>query len=368
MILTNKAILLISPEAWGDNFVSKHHYALELAKRDNRVYFLNPPASHNSVERHAVNLFLLNYKPRFRGLARMPSFISAWLIQKEVQRLEKLCKQHFDIIWNFDSSRFFNLRNLPDKLCISHRVDLSEDKNIKLLNSTADIALASTQFILHQQRQFTEKAYYIGHGVALPADLPAVNLPDEKKHPKVGYLGNLLIKYLDWQVIFNLVHNHPEVPFYFAGPYEASNLAKNSQPPAWLTKVREAPNTHFIGVLTQREIHAFLAKMDILLLAYQADKYKDQLANPHKLLEYLASGRVVLANWTEEYKDKQDLLEMVKDNNQLPARFKKVIDNLSYYNRPEKQQARRTWVLANTYEKQIERIEKIIQESNVDYG
>ncbi len=43
MILDNKVILIISPQAWGKMFLSKHHYAIELAKLGNEVYFLNPP-------------------------------------------------------------------------------------------------------------------------------------------------------------------------------------------------------------------------------------------------------------------------------------------------------------------------------------
>ncbi len=42
-----KTILLISPESWGKSFVSKHHYAVELAKKGNIVYFLNPPSDTN---------------------------------------------------------------------------------------------------------------------------------------------------------------------------------------------------------------------------------------------------------------------------------------------------------------------------------
>ena len=42
-VLFNKAILILSPQAWGNMLLAKHHYAIELAKRGNDVYFLNPP-------------------------------------------------------------------------------------------------------------------------------------------------------------------------------------------------------------------------------------------------------------------------------------------------------------------------------------
>lgn len=46
----NKTILIISPEPWGKMMISKHHYALELAKLGNEVYFLNPP-NNNSIKK-----------------------------------------------------------------------------------------------------------------------------------------------------------------------------------------------------------------------------------------------------------------------------------------------------------------------------
>ena len=39
------SILIISPEAWNGHFVSKHHYAVSLANRGYKVYFLNPPSN-----------------------------------------------------------------------------------------------------------------------------------------------------------------------------------------------------------------------------------------------------------------------------------------------------------------------------------
>ncbi len=52
-----------------------------------------------------------------------------------------------------------------------------------------------------------------------------------------------------------------------------------------------------------------------------------------------------------------------KHNRSLPHIFQKVISNLDYYNSPELQRKRKEYALDNTYEKQIQRIEKIISEN-----
>ena len=59
MQLTNKTILVISPQAWGQMYLSKHHYALTLAQLGNTVYFLNPPKQGNYGSKEQVKIVSL---------------------------------------------------------------------------------------------------------------------------------------------------------------------------------------------------------------------------------------------------------------------------------------------------------------------
>jgi len=45
--LSDKLILILTPQSWGNMLLAKHHYAIELAKSGNRVYFLNPPDNNH---------------------------------------------------------------------------------------------------------------------------------------------------------------------------------------------------------------------------------------------------------------------------------------------------------------------------------
>ena len=42
MLNTKMKVLLISPQHWGTMRVTKHHYAIELAKLGHEVFFLEP--------------------------------------------------------------------------------------------------------------------------------------------------------------------------------------------------------------------------------------------------------------------------------------------------------------------------------------
>jgi hypothetical protein len=79
--LRNKTVLLISPERWGKMRVSKHHYAIELADRNCKVYFLEPPSNDldvnlkmNVCPAHEA-ITIIQYRPVFKWKRLLPSFI-----------------------------------------------------------------------------------------------------------------------------------------------------------------------------------------------------------------------------------------------------------------------------------------------------
>ncbi len=129
IVLKNKRILIISPEAWGNSHVSKHHYAITLAKRNNQVYFLSPAKDNieNSIEAKPhpdhKNLTLINYHPILKGKSRLPRFVKDFLNKLEINKLSKVWSQ-LDIVWSFDPFRFQRLSDFNAKLKIYHPVDV----------------------------------------------------------------------------------------------------------------------------------------------------------------------------------------------------------------------------------------------------
>lgn len=365
--LRYKNILLISPERWGTSFVSKHHYALELAKRNNKVFFLNPPAPHNHLNSVNKQLEILNYKPKYRGLRRFPDFITAQLTYLELKSIEKFCQVEFDIIWNFDSSRFFSLSKITEKLKIAHLVDFTEDFERATLSKTSNICLASSEFIKDEMLTYNSNSFKIGHGVIASSTAISENdvnsIQEFKDDHKflAGYVGNLTISYLDWQTLLQLIENHPEVGFVFVGPTAKSNisLGKSNE---FLRKAMFLNNVWFTGEKKSSEIVSWLEFMDILLLIYKAEDHMKQLANPHKLLEYLKSGKIIVSSWTDEYKDHKKLIEMSKSNHELPKIFDNVIAHLQEFNSLEKQYARKNFAAKSEYPEKVNQIERLLQQ------
>lgn len=361
IMFQNKNILIVSPDSWGGIFVSKHHYAVELSKRGNRVFFLNPPGNYSNICKSSYsNLSIINYKGFLKGLRFFPTFIQRQLVRNEFNKIQKISGVKLDIIWSFDNSVFYDLYALPLSLIkISHIVDSSQNFQTETAAKTADICFCNTDFLLKKLIAFNNNTFKIQHGYSHSFSVTEENLPG-KGRLKCVYVGNLSIPYLNWQIIQEIVKENPRVDFIFVGPEGTGNKSRVGSSKD-LKLIKEFSNTYFAGKVLPEKIFSYLQKADVLLIAYKANEYREQLANSHKLIEYLASGKVVVSSYTDEYRHK-NLLQMVEKDEELPDMFKNVIQNIQYYNSEEVAKRRIAYAQDNTYAKQVSRIEKIMEE------
>ena len=360
-MLEKQNILLISPEPWGINFVSKHHYAVTLAQKNNTIYFLNPPSQSYSVQPTQYgNLYVVNYLPFLKGLRYLPDVLQRKVIRQKYDKLQELSQCTFDIVWSFDNSVFYDFEALPESvLKISHIVDLNQNFQMAKAAKTANICFGVADVIVQRLRSQNKNTYKVQHGYFPHLSESDCSIQTRAGAIKVMYVGNIAIPFIDWQVIRELVEDNTDVDFIFVGPDGGSNLGKGSYSSIDKEKVKVASNTYFIGAVPSCEIPSMLIQADILLVVYK-EEYHLQASNSHKVLEYLASGKTVLASYIDEYNDKRDILEIVDKNEELRPKLKEILNNLSYYNCITKSMKRRAYALDNTYEKQIERIEYII--------
>ena len=362
MKLTNKNILIISPEPWSNFFVSKHHYALELIKKGNIVYFLNPPQK-NMIKAEVSSteyekLYQIDYTPIFKGLRFLPKFIAILLetIQKIV--IEKSCTVQFDVVWNFETSRLFYLNIWNKKVIkILHLVDLNQDFQTKKVASSADICFCTTEFIKQKLLKYNSKVFKIHHGYKISNSVSAINLEGSLK---ACYVGSLNIPYLDWAIIEKIILENVDVDFYFIGPLDKTKVLGSNK--EIINKLHGSSHVHFLGAIPANEIQNYIAAMDILLVLYKAEEFREQLANPHKMMDYLGSGKIIVSSYTDEYADKNHLLLMANKNEELPSLFKHAVLNIQEFNNNTKRTERTSFAGENTYTKQLEKIEKLITE------
>ncbi len=368
MKLRNKVILIISPERWGKLYVSKHHYALALAKRGNEVFFLNPPRLFRpvSIDIQDVekNLKIIDYRLIIRGSNRLPMVLRKRFHKNLANRIMQSINGSIDITWSFDPSSFQYMRAFGSQINIFHPVDVHRSRFEKTIAKYADLILATSDRILERYKGFDKPKFKINHGIADYFLSSKCDHNDFIKHPNrinVGYVGNLHYQYLDTAILEQIITHNPDVDFYFIGPYEKSNIGDKTFNSTFIELLTNLTNTHLVGEVASKDLPGYLREFNLFLMCYTGDRNIAEMANPHKILEFLSTGRVVVSHYIDEYRNQNHIICMGRRNCDLPELFSNVINKLDYYNDKNKSKERISLARNNTYDRQLNRIESILE-------
>jgi len=355
-------VLLISPEPWHAQWVSKHHYARELVRRGHDVLFFGPPERHGTITLELIEQLNLEgasgrlrvlRSPRVAPALRfMPAPMRRVLESRWLHAVEQVAGQPIDAVWNFENSRFFDMGFAGKRLTIYQQVDLNQHFNPLRAAATADLTIAICEPIEQQLAPVAKKLLRLAHGHAnadvvneVPND---VEVAFQRLRTNAVYIGNLDIVYLDVPLLAQLVADHPETCFHFVGTYTAGKGLHAS--------LGHARNSRFWGHQPREMLPAFLTRADVQLIAYRADQHPEQLANPHKLMEYLAAGRCVLATWTQEYVHRPDLVVMANNHGEYRRRFAEIVADPKSWNNEQQVAHRQAFAQNHTYPRQLDRI------------
>lgn len=363
-ILSKKNILIISPEPWGYINVSKHHYARELARRGHRVYFSNPPDADAFSNLSVTNvegepgISIVNYSNRLKGYRFFPAFFRIWLDKRFLKQLEKIIDERIDVIWNFENSRFYEMRFAGDRLKIYHQVDLNQNFHVRKAASQSDICFCTSKYIQQKISPWNAKVFKIHHGTQPDVFCDEIEFR-QNTVITATYIGNIDSEYIDLDLLKRLIEQFPQICFKLVGSYNKNNNAYRL--------LSRYSNVVFVGLVSSSNIKYYLNESDILFVCYKADQMREQLSSPHKFMEYLASGKTIIATYTDEYNDTRDLLVMSKSNNEYIDLFKNVIANIHAYNTPYLAQKRKMFAAENTYEKQVDKINEKLKATGIPY-
>jgi hypothetical protein len=377
--LKNKTILILSPQAWGKMFVSKHHYAIELAKRGNRVYFLNPPNQSGANPTESIeikpsdvhsDLFLIEHKlffPYQLKFKLLPVF--QWLMRFHIKHLLKKIGKPVDIVWSFDLGHLYPF-NFFDKHSykIFHPVDEPLTVPAILAAKGADVVFSVTNEILSKYEQYNVPRYFINHGVT--SDFLTGAITEKINQPiLIGFSGNLLRNDIDREVLLQIVEDNQQCIFNFWGSYttEQSNIGgiADDLTVQFINKLQAMRNVVLYGVIPSHELARAINKMDVFLICYDVLRDQSKGTNYHKVMEYLATGKVIISNNITTYNNRSDLVQMVEErdtNVKLPLLFSSIISNLAVHITKDLSLVRKEFASLNTYNNQIERIERLIYE------
>jgi hypothetical protein len=368
--IKDKVIVLISPEPWGENFVSKHHYANYLAK-NNKVYFLNPadgfskiPFSGMDIRTKKIheNLIVVSYKNLIPRLNSLPKFIQKSTYRQQIQRLKnRLNLSKIDLIWSFDPNRFFELNQWDAEKTIYHTVDFHPKAKYE-----KDIVLSSNYFfgvadLILEEHQAYRKGIMIPHASDLDGFNTKIDLQLSGKNKiRAIYTGNFH-QDINYEVLKSLAKENTDVDFMLIGPTAPSNLSsKNTIEKEDFTTLKKVENVFFLGNIPPSHLMSYLELADINLVLFKKSQEKKH-CSPHKLMAYFYSGNPTLSNYIDAHKNSDaNLLIMAKNDGEILEKFQQIKTNLSTFKSLELIQERRNYAIENSYQTRINEIEKIL--------
>ena len=347
MKLEGKNILVISPDDWGNSWVSKHHYSFALALRNNKVFFLNPSNKIVDTRPHK-NLEIVSGEGLPRGIRFYPAAIRRRFHRRCFSRLQQQLATKFDLVFSFDSSRYLDLSAfVTSAVSIFFMADFNPGTPWQIPVATADLSVGCSHYMVEQMKKIEPRSRFIHHGYAKSDPGCTPYLSDGKN---VVYSGNLAHGYLDANRILALVSCYPNVSFHFFGDDGTGNLGRGFR--VELAKKLESYSNCFLhGVVSASALPAIYRAADVLLLAHSPGFH--QRGNPHKMMEYLASGTPVLSTALKEYQELEEFLVFEDDFDGYVAALERLL--AGEYS--EFAEQRKTFAEANTYDAQIERLE-----------
>lgn len=377
MDFRNKTILIISQQPMGEMFLSKHHYAIELASRGNQVYFFHPPDQNRKLSPGQIcisatkfpQLFTIDhrlcipYASKFHAKKIFDAYMK-W----HLRRILKQINTSIDLIWSFDISDTIPLRCFPDTIKkIFMPVDWPYGEiSIKAAESAEHIFSISPEILACYNRWNVPK-HCLHHGVHAVFIESGSMSSDKADCIRVGLSGNFSRPDLDRKSLLRIFRENPSIHFECWGNYATkhSNMGDASVSDETLLPFIQAmlqlPNVKMHGPVTFSELANGLRNMDAFLIGYDVRKDQSRGTNYHKVMEYLAMGKVIISNRIETYQNK-DLLVMIDsdDNEDLPILFATVMREINNYNSPELVEKRREFAIENSYSRQLDLVGSLI--------
>jgi glycosyltransferase involved in cell wall biosynthesis len=380
-----RTIVILSTEPWGKMLLSKMHFALELAGRGNKVFFVNPPrplpggqlaAVGEEMEGGRLTLIHTNTVRGSLFLRHKLFFLYRRLNTRYIRAIRRLVGAKINEVWCFNPNQYVDLAPFEADRSILLLYDFYRGDHIAHAARSAHVLISVSRVILDHYKDTPPPKLFLQHGLGSHfANLSRRRLEAQdfghsasgQGKVKVGYTGNLLREGMNIEIAVEIIGRHSDIEFHFWGPYSLKDNNVNSfvETPKELLDFIEflqgQANVFLHGVVGQQELSERLFEMDAFLFIYSSRKEMNGASNAHKLLEYISTGKVVISTHVSTYAG-TDLMLMSgpADEQALPGMFARAVGELSVHNSVDRQVSRIRYALDNTYARQIDRVQQFI--------
>ena len=361
MHLRDKNILIVSNEAWGYVWFSKHNYAHELS-RNNRVVFVDPPGpwkpinllgSAPSLSAVSDTLSVLRYRNRLPVLNKWFYRLNERLVAGRIRGFLRRNGLAPEILITFDPTRFTTPQRLRPALSLFLCVDKYNFgfHGERDLCRNVDAIITISEHLSVRYEHFHKPLLTIGHSISSDefSAVPPAHLPEN-----YGLYVGTIDDRVDHAHVAAMLERFPHVPFLFVG-----RLAlKDDDPARSIYLPGRFPNMHYIGVKPFKELKSFIVGSRFCLAPMDV-RFPGNDISHHKTFQYLALGKPVFSTVFSEYVPIGHLMYMEND----PGRSLDRIQHFLEHGEPASLADERvTYARSMTYERTFERIEGFLKD------
>lgn len=350
-MITGRDVVCLSSQDWNQVWTRKQRFMQRLARRGNRVLYVNLQASWASL-----GYIRADWRRPFRWLigpqqveenlfvATLPLAIPGFQMSLAVNALNNAVMRRVMRAWiarlAFRSPILWTYNPYSDGLvgrlgeactvyeCVDEfaasrglvRAEVVREQERRVLMA-ADLVIVTHENLYRSKQPLARRIRLIPNAADVEhfakASDEATAVPPEMqalRHPVIGVVGTLQY-WIDFDLIRDLAERRPYWSFVLIGP--RGRLARTD-------KVEHLPNVHLLGRRPYEDLPSYVRGFDVCLNPYVLD---DTALNcsPLKLYEYVASGRPVVSVDMPEARKFADVIGIGTGRDEVLARLEEAL-------------------------------------------
>lgn len=334
-------IFITSNEPWGDVWYSKQHYANELAKLGNNVYFINAPLKWKAsnlfntefrTKKIDTNLTLVEYNNPFplRFFKRFFLKLNDSIIGKKLKNLIKNDKNKI-LWWQFDPFRFVNIPAIPTSKRLYHVVDPYQHIwSDAIIAKKADLIVVVSRFYKKRYNHLNRKTICIPHGISqneLSIDDKKLNLIKKEIGSDYIIFVGTINPDVNIKLIEKIALEIPNTKIIIIGPVVNSKGSNID-----LKSLKKTNNIIHLGAINANLLKEYVKLASVTIVPYNVNKSLNVHRTPLKILNYIAQSKIIITTLNYEIEQLNNVLIYKTENSEeFIALIKNALNNQLHF-------------------------------------
>ncbi len=384
--MSPKTFLTLSTTDWdAPQFGSRQRIMGHLAKRGHPVLFVDiPRALHSFISDPAGTRQAMKRMGKIREIPEGPQVYTSWpvlpiyyhpwtnavnqsLMQIYLKAALKKLGWQVDVLWTYWPNTAAMVGQFNEKIAVYHCIDnfaavgypLTTKEGIAQMEAKqcrrVDLIFTRTAGLNQHKKQFNLHTHLLSGGVDTDQFNPKIISPlspaiSKVPKPRVGLVGTIDDR-VDIALLEHCAKQLPNINFVLVGPVRQHRVDVNP--------LKTLSNVHFFPACAHTEVPKILAALDVGLIPYLINPYTEGLS-PIKLYEFLAMGKPVITTDLPYLRREAAHITIAHSSVDFAAKLSRI---LAQPPTVDKQQVYRRVALAHSWEKQVDIIEQLLDQT-----